>query len=223
MQNIQKIFNSIGGEFTSPIDKIAEKNSKIKAFIFDWDGVFHSGRKDENSQTTFSEIDAMGSNLLRFSFWLTNNKKLPYTGIISGSENKTAEFFAKRQHYNFIFTKIKNKNIALDKVCKKFMLKYEQIAFIFDDVLDLSIAKKCGLRFLVRRNSNPLFLEYVKDNKYCDYITGNQGDNNAIREISELIIALNGNFNEVMANRIEFSKIYQEYWEERNTIEFELE
>ena len=108
-------------------------------------------------------------------------------------------------------------------VCEKYNLKYEQIAFIFDDVLDLSVAKKCGLRFLVCRNSNPLFLKYVKDNKYCDYITGNQGDNNAVREISELIIALNGNFNEVMAHRIEFSKTYQEYWKQRSTINCEIE
>ena len=34
------LFEDLGGEFITPPVKLMQKWSKIKAFIFDWDGVF---------------------------------------------------------------------------------------------------------------------------------------------------------------------------------------
>ncbi len=217
--NLQEIFTSIGGEFITSIEEIKNKYQKIKIFIFDWDGVFHSGEKNENSQSSFSEIDAMGTNLMRFSFWLKNNKQFPVVGIVSGdSNNVTAQFFAKRQFYNFYKLGAKNKKEALEFILKKNDLQFEQIAFVFDDVLDLSVAEICGLRILVRRKANPLFLQYVRENNLCDYITANQGNNNAVRETTELIMGLNENFNDAITHRIQFSDTYKEYWKDRSKI-----
>lgn len=219
---METIFNSLGGEFTTPFDVIEKKLVSIKAFIFDWDGVFHSGTKNEKSESTFSEIDAMGSNILRFSYWLNNNKQMPVVGVISGGNNPTAIHFAQRQHYDFITTKAINKNQAIKHICEKYYIKPSEIAFAFDDILDISIAKICGLRFLVANNSTPLFKNYVIDNQLCDYITANTGGKNAVREITELIAGLNNNFNQAVTHRIDFSETYKQYWTERGNIKTEI-
>ena len=216
--SIQKTFTSIGGEFLLPIKEISEKLKNIKLFVFDWDGVFNAGIKAEGFTGYFSEPDSMGINLLRFSAFLIHKEEMLKIGIITGMNNHSAQFFAEREHLDFIKKGAKNKITALNEIINKYNIEISQVAFIFDDVLDISIAKECGLRFLVRRNANPLFLKYAKENKYYDYLTANQGNENAIREITELLMGLYGNFNQVMKNRIDFSEKYQKYWNKRNSI-----
>ena len=47
-----------------------DRLDKIKAFVFDWDGVFNNGAKDSEGASPFNEVDAMGTNLLRFNHHL---------------------------------------------------------------------------------------------------------------------------------------------------------
>ncbi len=147
---------------------------KIKAIIFDWDGVFHEGHKNNQNQSTFSEADSMGVNMLRLGFY-NSTHDIPYTAIVSGEFNPTAEFLAKREHFNAIFFKVKNKIVIADYLKKKFQIQPDEILFIFDDILDLSLAKICGVRFLVNRSASKLFQEYVLKNNYCDYVTRTHG------------------------------------------------
>ncbi len=221
--DVQNLFADKGGDFYLSAKKIIKKLENIKAFIFDWDGVFHNGGKSDKSFGTFSEIDAMGLNLMQFSFWLKKEKKLPVRGIITGArENPTAEYFAKRQHFTFIKTHARKKDIVLDNVCQKYDLKKNQVAYIFDDVNDFSVAKKCGLRFYVERNANPLLSEFIKEKKFIDYSTSHKGGDGAVREICELIMGLNQNFRDVFNGRIEYSEDYKNFWDLRNSIDTEV-
>ena len=77
----------------------------IKAFIFDWDGVFNNGQKNANSSSNFNETDSMGTNLLRYSYFLTNGV-LPITAVISGEKNEAAFYFCERECFKFSFFKI---------------------------------------------------------------------------------------------------------------------
>lgn len=62
------------GQFVTSEADIAKRLSKAKAFIFDWDGVFNNGFKQGQAGSGFSEVDSMGTNLLRFLiFQLLNN------------------------------------------------------------------------------------------------------------------------------------------------------
>ncbi len=58
------------GVFITDASVIQQKLKKIKAFIFDWDGVFNDGRKDIDGNSSFSEVDSMGVNMMRFSYYL---------------------------------------------------------------------------------------------------------------------------------------------------------
>ncbi|MCY7352776.1 MAG: hypothetical protein LH606_19310 [Cytophagaceae bacterium] len=50
MQHIQTIFEDLGGHFVTPAPKLAEKVARVKAVVFDWDGVFNDGVKTESGQ-----------------------------------------------------------------------------------------------------------------------------------------------------------------------------
>ncbi len=217
-----KLFENLGGEFISSPSFIQEKLKEIKAFIFDWDGVFNSGTKGEGISSTYTEADSMGTNLLRFGYWLKNNQQLPIMAIITGENNLSAKKLAQREHFHHIYFKIPDKATALEYLLNTYQLKAKEIAFCFDDVLDFPIAKKCGLKFMVRRDASPLFKQYAIENKLCDYITAQQGGNHAVREISDLILGLTEQINPVIKERTNFSELYINYLKQRNSPETQM-
>lgn len=198
-----------------PPSLIQESLQNIKAFIFDWDGVFNAGRKGSNSTSNFTEGDAMGTNMLRFSHYLKHGSA-PKMFIATGAYNPTAIEFANREHFDAVFFRALNKVEILPEIKKRFDLDPEQCAFVFDDILDLSLAAHAGLRFFVKKNSNPLLNQYILDHKLCEYMSGHDGDDNAVREICELIISLNENYDEAIGERIEFSEVYTKFYSARN-------
>jgi len=220
-KSIESNFTNIGAEFLIPVIDLSEKLNKVKAFLFDWDGVFNNGSKGVGATSLFTEPDSMGTNLLRLGFWLKNNHSQPFIGIITALNNESALQMSEREHFNAAFFNFKNKIQAFDFVCQKYNLKPEEIAFVFDDVLDLSVAQVCGVRILIRRKASPLMVNYIKQNKLADYITGNSGNEYGVREACEMILGLTDMFDNSVAKRIAFDAIYQKYWEERNKMKLE--
>ena len=221
MENIASIFEKNGGEFSLPFSSIAEKLTTIKAFLFDWDGVFNAGIKGENVHSTFSEADSMGTNLLRFSYWLKTGK-IPFTAIITGENNLSAFKLAKRECFNAVYFGFDHKIHALEHIRKCYLIENNEVSFCFDDVLDLSLAHKVGLRFVMRRNASPLFLEYIKKNNLGDYVSANEGQNHAVREVCELILGLNNQYEDVLQQRIAYNETYQQYLVEKKKIEVQF-
>lgn len=213
--DIEKKFSCMGGEFIVPPHQLADKYSKIKAFIFDWDGVFNDGIKGEPLSSGFSEIDSMGVNLLRFENWLRKSE-IPLSFILTGQQNNQAQFFAEREHFNGVYYNFKNKKEALEHILKTHKLKAGQVAFVFDDVLDLSVAEMVGLRFLIKRKASCLLTDFVKQRKLCDYISANTSATFAVREICELLLALSDNYEKIMELRMRFDTVYHEYFALRN-------
>ena len=52
---------------------------------------------------------------------------------------------------------------------------------------------------------------------FADYITAAGGGDNALREAAELLIALNGNYDDTIGQRIQYTAKYHEYITARNT------
>ncbi|AEI48132.1 phosphatase [Runella slithyformis] len=218
ISDIAQIFCAQGGEFITSTALFSEKLKKIKAFIFDWDGVFNDGTKNEQGTSNFSEVDSMGINLLRFGWWL-HTPEMPYTAVISGERNVTSFQLVQREHYNSCYFRIKHKIAALEHFMNIYDLKPEQVAFFFDDALDLSIAEKCGLRIMVRHQGNPLFRQYVIENGLVDYITGQVGGAFAVREGCELLLGLRQIHDHTITKRLDFYPEYDQYLSERQLIE----
>ncbi len=208
-------FVKVGGTFLTGIPELKTKMQDIRAFLFDWDGVFNDSRKTGKGESYFTEVDSMGLNMLRFSNYLLRNKQLSVMAVMSGEDNKAAEIFLKREHFDSCYFKAKDKKFALDHFMEKFGLEVNEIAFVFDDILDLSVAKLAGVRICVNRKANPLFLEYVRKNKLADYITATECGNFALREACELMTGLNDNYDHVLQERIAYSEEYLEYLDAR--------
>ena len=212
----------MGGEFLCPFSVFKEKLKNIKAFVFDWDGVFNNAQKYSDGQSAFSEVDSMGINILRFGFWLFNNQSMPKVAVISGVANDAAIFMAQREHFDGIYMGYKHKIEALTDLAKKYRLELHEIAFTFDDILDISAVKAAGVRFQVRRACNPLFNNYIKKTRLCEYISAHSGSDNAIREICELSLGSLGIYDKSLDERIEYGESYQKYIAERNSISTEM-
>ncbi len=212
---LEKLFK---GRFLTPAANIKTKLEKIKAYIFDWDGVFNNGQKDERNTSLFNEIDAMGINMLRFNHFQRKNETMPLLGIITGEKNSAAHTLADREHMDFVYYKIKHKSTALEHLCKKHKITPEEVLFVFDDILDLDVATKVGLRMMVSRPANPLLTKYAEDRKLMDYLTANDSNNHAVREVVELLIGLTGRYDKTLNDRIAYNDTYRKFITLRNTL-----
>ena len=216
-QDFEKITSLFTGTFLVPAAELHQRLRGCKAYIFDWDGVFNDGFKDEKGSSAFSEIDAMGTNLLRFSHFLQEGTA-PHIAVITGEGNRASFSLAEREHFHSVYFSIRHKEEALKHFCAEHGLKESEVAFVFDDVLDLSAAKCSGLRVMVPHAANPLFREWVIQEQWVDYLTGCEGHEHAVRETSELFMGLRGNFEETVRHRMQFSTVYQQYLQQRQSV-----
>ena len=208
-------FEALGGEFVLPAEQMAEKLANIKAFVFDWDGVFSLGAKGVGVSSSFTEADSMGTNMLRYSYWRKNENTPLAMAIITGANNPTAIQFAQREHFYAVYAKIHDKSKAIEHFCELNGLTPDQIACCFDDVNDFPMARICGLRFMVRRAASPLLLDFARENQLCDYITGGQSGQFAVREITDLVMGMHDVYQDVIFSRIAYDEDYQAYFNNR--------
>ena len=74
---------------------------------------------------------------------------------------------------------------AIDEICANLNLKYDEIAYIGDDINDLEVIKNVGLGCTVSDA-----MQCVKE--AADYITRLNGGQGAVREVVELILNMRG-------------------------------
>ena len=156
--------------------------------------------------------------MLRFGYWLNNQTILPIA-IISEASNDTAIEFAKREHYTGVYIGYKNKIDAINDFASTQNIDTTEIAVCFDDILDISMVKAAGVRFMVKRNGSPLFSNYIEQQGFCDYHSGNFGGSFAVREICELVLGMWGIYDKVLDERIAYNETYMDYIKQRQSIE----
>ena len=203
-------------------EELQRRINNIKAVLFDWDGVFNDGWKDIDGGSPFSEVGSMGVNMLRFALWLKNGVNPP-AAVITGQLNAHAEKFVQREKLHAIFMGFINKPAAFEVFLRDNELKPEEVAFFFDDAIDLSLAKDCGLRVMIGRQAGQRFTDHVIARGDADIVTANSGGENGLREATEAVIELLGNFADVFDQRAAFTEQYQRYLQERNATEPRVE
>ena len=138
--------------------ELQRRISGINAVLFDWDGVFNDGWKDLHGGSSFSEVGSMGVNMLRFAMWLRNGVNPP-SAVITGQVNPMAEKFVQRERFHAIYMGFANKPDAFMEYLRMNALKPEEVAFFFDDAIDLPVARQCGLRIMIGRKGGEGFKE----------------------------------------------------------------
>jgi 3-deoxy-D-manno-octulosonate 8-phosphate phosphatase (KDO 8-P phosphatase) len=216
-KDLNPIVSQFKGKFFIEPEELRDRLLQVQAYVFDWDGVFNGGIKDESGSSSFSEVDAMGTNLLRFNHYLRHNQSPP-VAIISGEKNPAAFSLARREHFDSVYYQAKHKVDALNHFCTRHELRPDQLAFVFDDLLDFSAAAEAGLRILVGRECNPLLVQYAVREGLADYLTAADGSRHAIRETVELLTGISGQYEETLAGRQRYSEEYKKYLGIRNQL-----
>ncbi len=217
--DIENLFTEAGGEFCVPFATFTSKLKHIRAFIFDWDGVFNDGIKDHQGSSNFNEVDAMGTNLLRFGHWVRTGE-LPIVAVMSGEKNTLSFQLTLREHFHNGYFRVKDKLLAFNHFLELHRLNAAEVAFVFDDVLDLGLASKAGIRIMVQHQGSPLFKNHVRNNGLADYIASPSPY--AIREACELMLSITGNYSDVVTRRAEFSADYGKYFNIRQSMTTEF-
>jgi 3-deoxy-D-manno-octulosonate 8-phosphate phosphatase (KDO 8-P phosphatase) len=216
-----EVFARLGGTFVTPIATLAERARTIRGFVADWDGVFNAGAKGEGAESTYSEPDSMGTNLLRYALWRAHGA-LPIAALITGADNPSARTFALREHFHAIYYGARNKTAAIETLCRLHGVSSERLVCIFDDVNDLGMAFACGIRVYVQRSASPLLRDYVVRQGLCDYVTAHPPERHAVREACELMLGLLGAFDAVVGSRVAWDREYAAYFAARQALATEF-
>jgi len=156
---------------------IYSKIKKIKAVLFDVDGVLTDGKiiysKSGDELKHFNVQDGLGITMLR----LGGIK----AGIITGRKSELIKRRADELKMDFLSMGHFSKLEPLDEFMLKFSMTLEEIAYMGDDILDLSILSRCG--FAVGPAN---VVEEVKP--HLDYVCHQEGGMGAVRELIDLIL-----------------------------------
>ena len=156
---------------------LKDKLKKIKLIITDIDGVWTDGglyyTTDGLVMKRFQVKDGMGVNLAR--------EKGIEVAIISGDASDIAVIRGQRLKIELIYNNIHEKKDVLDEICRLRNLKYEEIAFIGDDVNDISVLECVGFSASPKNGVKAV-------TSIVDYVCTKNGGEGAFRELVELII-----------------------------------
>ena len=162
------------------LHKLKGKVERIKYLALDVDGVFTKGdvavSPDGELFKMFSIRDGMGLEILR------NNGVTPV--VITSENSPIVSQRMKKLKIKHIFIGVKDKFSCINQFCIKENITRSQIAYIGDDINDLSNLCAVGWGF-APNNSLP----EVK--QVADIILNNEGGDMAIREAVEFIINQN--------------------------------
>ena len=153
------------------------KAANIRLLVMDVDGVLTDGRLYFGNQgeelKAFNIRDGLGIK------WLQNAGIA--TAIITGRTSQLVLNRAQNLGIPHVIQGREDKRIALVEMCKTLNIELEQVAYIGDDVQDLSAITSAGLGCTVA-NGDPL----VK--KYADWQSDFNGGAGAVRQLAEFIL-----------------------------------
>ena len=158
-----------------------EKARKIKMLVFDVDGVMTNGdvTYDENGveYKTFNVKDGHGLVRMAQSGFIT--------AIITARNNGTVAHRAKNLNITELYQGQKYKLPALEELRLKYNLEYDNISYMGDDLPDLCILEKVGLKCCPNDA-----VDEVKD--VCNFISSKNGGKGAVRELTDFILDAQG-------------------------------
>ena len=150
---------------------------KIKLVLTDVDGVLTDGGRYYSSTgeqlKKFHVRDGMGVNIL-----LRNNIK---TIIVSKEKSTLLKRWCKEMNISEVLVGRKNKELILTKICKKYQVTSDEIAFIGDDVNDIKLLQIIGFSGAPKDA-----IDLVK--KSVNYICSCNGGDGAFREFIDYIL-----------------------------------
>ena len=160
---------------------IKKKAENIQLLALDVDGVMTDGKIYFSAQgdelKAFSILDGQGIKTL-----MSNNIQV---AIITGRTSPLTARRARDLGIEYILQGREDKKVALQELSNELEITFDKIAYVGDDLPDLSAIIHSGLGITV-----PNAHYFVKENAdYCTSVLGGQG---AVREVCDLILDAKG-------------------------------
>ncbi|WP_243557317.1 KdsC family phosphatase [Priestia megaterium] len=160
---------------------------KIKLIVLDVDGVLTDGSlyigSNQVEYKRFNTQDGMGITLAHYAGLKT--------AIITGRKSEAVTKRAAELKINYVYQGISNKLEVLSELLIELGLTVDEICYMGDDINDLPILKTVGISFAPDNA-----VELVKES--VDNVTKHSGGNGAVREMIEVILQQQTNFEELV-------------------------
>ncbi|MDD4295307.1 MAG: HAD hydrolase family protein [Candidatus Omnitrophica bacterium] len=162
--------------------EVFDKFKKVSMLVLDVDGVLTKGEMiyDDTGRELkiFNVKDGLGVYLLH----LLGIKTIL---LSAGRSSEILLRRAKDMHAAEVIYGLLPKELGLDKITEKYKISKNEICFIGDDLIDVSVMKKVGVPVAVKDAVDEVI-------KIACYVTSREGGCGAVREIVDLIIEAKG-------------------------------
>ena len=168
-------------------EQLTEKVKKIKLLVLDVDGVLTDGRiiyDSKGRDSKFFDVhDGLGVYVL--------NRLGIKTILVTAKGSKVLKHRAKDMQVSEVYEDAVPKTKALDKIVKKYNVSAEEVCFIGDDLVDISVMKRVGFPVAVENACS-------QAKEAALYVTKKRGGRGAVREVAELILMTQGKWEEAL-------------------------
>lgn len=166
-----------------------ERAAHVKLLVLDVDGVLTNGQvwigaDGKESLKAFDIQDGLGIKLLEQCGIAT--------AIITGRNSKMVLARCEELGIKHVHMGVENKSIALAQVLNSLSLTQNDCAVMGDDWPDLAMMKNAGLKICPAQAH-----EAVKE--YVHYVTTRTGGNSAVREVCDLILKVQNQYDKLLS------------------------
>jgi 3-deoxy-D-manno-octulosonate 8-phosphate phosphatase (KDO 8-P phosphatase) len=179
---------------------------KIKLLLFDVDGVLTDGKlfflPDREKGGASSQLTAQGS--IEFKGFHAHDGVANSlarvaglrTGLITRRFSETVALRARDLKLEIVEQGNQDKGVALKAIAAKTGLAFDEVAFVGDDIVDLSAMRAGGLAIAVKNAR-------AEVKKEAHYITPHAGGDGALRDAVEFILKAQGKWKKAMSDYLD--------------------
>lgn len=172
---------------TLPVE-VTDRMKEIHLILLDVDGVLTDGRLGMTAAGEeikfFSVYDGLAIRVAQNAGWKV--------GFLSGRKSKEVESRARELGVEIVVQGSRDKIKDLETILLENNLEAFQVAYIGDDLPDLSVLKRVGFS-AAPHNAADVVKESV------DYVTERRGGEGAVREVVDLLLKASGKWDEVLS------------------------
>lgn len=163
----------------------------IKAIIFDVDGVLTDGGIIyDNSGIEIKRFNVKDGQII------SHLKKAGFlVGAITGRDSQVVKNRCEELKLDFHYHGSSDKLVQYEAIKKEYKLEDKEIAYMGDDIIDLSILTRCGLSATPNDAR-----DYIKER--VDFIAPSKGGDGALRDLADFILDGQGLLNDIIAKQL---------------------
>ena len=168
--------------------KLQPRLKRIKLFLCDVDGVLTDcavwmGRDGETKR--FNIRDGLALRIMQ--------KCGIKVGWVSRRPSKATQERAMDLKIDFLVQSDSHKLASVESILQQTNLKWDELCFVGDDIVDICVLKRAGLAVVVGDGT-------AETKAFAHYITKATGGHGAVRETVELILKAQGKWEKVVAD-----------------------